>query len=77
VLKNVVHSFYAFYRIENLIETCCATQTYYPEKHVVPLRHITLIPSQEVIALIPKCCMLSGKAANTNFIVSEKLLSWH
>jgi hypothetical protein len=76
VLKNVVHSFYAFYRIENLIcgrmvrmLAWIMTQTYYPEKHVVPLRHITLIPSQQVIALIPKCCMLSGKAANTNFIV--------
>ena len=37
--------------------------------HVAPLRHIILIPSQPVFALTPKCCMLSGEATNTNFIV--------
>jgi hypothetical protein len=30
---------------------------------------IHLIPSQPVFALSPYCCMLSGEATNTNFIV--------
>ena len=37
--------------------------------HVVPLGHIILIPSQPVFALTPKCCVISGEAVNTNFIV--------
>jgi hypothetical protein len=31
-------------------------------------RHIILILSQLVIALFPKCCVLSGEATNTNFV---------
>jgi hypothetical protein len=38
-------------------------------RHVTPFRHIILIPSQPVFALSPYCCMLSGEATNTNFIV--------
>ena len=38
-------------------------------RHVHPLGHIILIPSQPVFALSPSCCMLSGKATNTDFIV--------
>ena len=38
-------------------------------KHVVPLGHIILIPSQPVFALTPKCYVISGEAVNTNFIV--------
>jgi hypothetical protein len=38
------------------------------ERHA-PLWHIILILSQPVFALSPKCCMLSGEATNTNFIV--------
>jgi hypothetical protein len=34
-----------------------------------PLRHIILIPSQPVFPLSPYCCVLSGEATNTNFIV--------
>jgi len=37
-------------------------------RHVAPVRHI-LIPNQPVFALTPLCCVLSGKAINTNFIV--------
>jgi hypothetical protein len=37
-------------------------------RHVSPLEHIILIPSQPVFALTPKC-VLSGEAKNTNFIV--------
>jgi hypothetical protein len=33
------------------------------------LRHIILIPSQPVFPLSPYCCVLSGEATNTNFIV--------
>jgi hypothetical protein len=38
-------------------------------RHVAPLGHIILIPSQPVFALSPLCCALSGEATNTNFIV--------
>jgi hypothetical protein len=38
-------------------------------RHVAPLWHIILIPSQPVFALSPECCLLSGEATNTNFIV--------
>jgi hypothetical protein len=31
------------------------------------LGHITLIPSQQVFAFIPKCCMLSGEETNEPF----------
>jgi hypothetical protein len=36
-------------------------------RHVVPLGHIILIPSQTVFALLS--LMLNGEATNTNFIV--------
>ena len=39
------------------------------DRHVDPFGHIILIPSQLVFALIPLCCVLSGEATNTNFIV--------
>jgi hypothetical protein len=39
------------------------------DRHVAPLGHIILIPSQPVFALSPECCVLSGEATNTNFIV--------
>jgi hypothetical protein len=39
------------------------------ERHVALLGHIILIPSQPVFVLSPYCCVLSGKATNTNFIV--------
>jgi hypothetical protein len=34
-------------------------------------------PRQPVIALFSKCCVLSGKATNTNFIVFDLTLSVH
>ena len=37
-------------------------------RHVAPLGHIILIPSQPVFALSPSCLVLSGEATNTNFI---------
>ena len=39
------------------------------ERHVAPLGHIILIPSQPVFALSSNCCILIGEATNTNFIV--------
>jgi hypothetical protein len=36
-------------------------------RHVAPLGHIILIPSQPVFALSPYCCVLRGEATNTNF----------
>ena len=39
------------------------------DRHVAPLGHIILIPSQPVFALSPQCCVLSGEATNANFIV--------
>ena len=38
-------------------------------RHVAPLGHIILIPSQPVFALSPECCMLRGEATHTNCIV--------
>jgi hypothetical protein len=42
-----------------------------PSKHVAPLGHIIIISRQSILALNPWCCIhvLSGEAANTNFIV--------
>ena len=39
------------------------------DRHVAPLGHIILIPSQPVFALSPQCCVLSREATNTNLIV--------
>ena len=39
------------------------------DRHVTPLGNIMLIPTQPVFALSPECCVLSGEATNTNFIV--------
>jgi hypothetical protein len=39
------------------------------DRHSPPLGHIILIPNQPVFALSPYCCMLSGEATNSNFIV--------
>jgi hypothetical protein len=39
------------------------------DRHVAPLWHIILILSQPVFAHTPYCCVLSGEATNTNFIV--------
>ena len=36
---------------------------------LAPLGHIILIPNQPVFVLSPLCCVLSGEATNTNFIV--------
>jgi hypothetical protein len=41
----------------------------YTGRHVAPLRHIVLIPSQPVIAHTPYWCVLSREATNTNFNV--------
>jgi hypothetical protein len=39
------------------------------DRHGPPLGHIILIPNQPVFALSPYCCMLSGEATNSHFIV--------
>ena len=39
------------------------------DRHVTPRGHIVLILSQSVFTLFPYCCVFSGEAANTNFIV--------
>ena len=39
------------------------------DRHVAPLRYIILIANQTLFGLSHKCCMLSRKATNTNFIV--------
>ena len=45
-------------------------------KHVTPLRHIILIPSQPVFALSPYRCVFGGEATNTNFIVFGLTRPW-
>jgi hypothetical protein len=37
-------------------------------RHVTPLGHIILFPSQPVLTLSSKCCVLNTEATNTNFI---------
>jgi hypothetical protein len=32
------------------------------DRHVAPLGHIILIPSQPIFAVSPQCCVLSGEA---------------
>ena len=39
------------------------------DRHVSPLGHIILIPSQLVFVLSLSCYVLSGEATNTNFII--------
>jgi hypothetical protein len=39
-------------------------------RHVAPLGHIILIPSQPVFALTPWCCVLNGEATNFTIFVS-------
>ena len=38
-------------------------------RHIAPLGHIILISSQPVFAVTPYCCVLSGEATYTNFLV--------
>ena len=38
-------------------------------RHLAPLGHNMLIPSQPLFSLTLYCCMLGGEATNTNFIV--------
>ena len=42
-------------------------------KPVVPLGHIILILSQPVFSFALYCCVLSGEANNTNFVVFGRL----
>ena len=39
------------------------------DRHVAPLKHLILISSQPVFVLSPWCCVLSGEATHTNFMV--------
>jgi hypothetical protein len=50
-------------------DSLCSLKQQSADRHVAPLGHIILIPSQSVLALSPKRCILSGEATNTNFIV--------
>ena len=45
-------------------------------RHIAPRGHIILIPSQPVFTLSPKCCVLSGEATNTNFILFLLIRRW-
>ena len=38
-------------------------------RHVVPLGHFIMIPTQPILAITPLYCVLSGEAATTNIIV--------
>jgi hypothetical protein len=37
-------------------------------RHVAPLGHIILIPSQPIFALSPYCCVISGEASKYHFL---------
>ena len=49
--------------------SACSLKQQSADRHVASLVHIILIQSQPVFAVSPECCVLSGEAANTNFIV--------
>ena len=70
VISLKQHSMSTFFFIYVCTQTSTSVYTYmFAGRHVVPLGHIILIPSQPVFALTPKCCVISGEAVNTNFIV--------
>ena len=46
------------------------------DRHVPPLGHIILIPSQTVFDFTPECCMISGEASTTDCIVFVYNLQW-
>jgi len=52
----------------NLYSASSMTQ-HYAGRHVAPLWHIILIPSQTVCVLMPFYCVLSGEITNTNVFV--------
>ena len=45
-------------------------------RHVAPLRHIFLIPNEQVFTLTTKCSVLSGEAANTYFMIMGFSTGW-
>jgi hypothetical protein len=45
-------------------------------RHVASLGHVIMILSQPVFSLSPECCVLSGEATNTSFIVFGLTRSW-
>ena len=55
------HTWLDFYIASSLKQQSAA-------RHVSPLEHIILIPTQS-LATLNKYCVFSGEAANTNFIV--------
>ena len=55
---NTLSSFRAFYSASLLKQQ-------FAGRHVTPLEHIILIPSQSVFTLSPLYCTLSGEATNT------------
>ena len=46
----------------------CALKQQSADRHAAADGYIILIPSQPIFALSPYCSVLSGEAANTNFI---------
>ena len=55
------------------VRFCCASSMKQQswDWHVAPLGHLILIPSRPVFVLSPSCCVLSGEAKDTNFIVLD------
>ena len=60
MLISALYDFYSASSLNNNVQL----------NNVLWLRHIILIPSQQVFALSPLCCVLSGEAPKTNFVVS-------
>jgi hypothetical protein len=59
MLMSALYDFYSASSLNNNVQL----------DNVLWLRHIILILRQPGIAPSPLCCVLSGEAANTNFVV--------
>ena len=59
----------ALYKTDTFIWILIVLVQQSANRHVAPLGHIIVIPSQPVFALSPEYCMLSGEATHTYFIV--------
>jgi hypothetical protein len=68
---NKIMLVYALYQhvVELDFHSASSLKQQSADRHVAPLGHIILIPSQPIFPLSPECCMPIGEATNTRFIV--------
>ena len=73
---NVNSAIFQLYHGENklLDQHAQLLKQQFAGRHVTPLGHIILIPSQPVFVLSPYCCVLSGEATNVVFGLTRSVL---